>query len=76
MAASGLTEQTNYSDMRHVTAVADYAMALKQQLESVNEHSFNTFKLRVGKYFILIFDIRPHRSTVFSFSINLFKLQS
>ncbi|XP_050418343.2 adenylate cyclase type 5 isoform X2 [Patella vulgata] len=48
MAGSGLTPQTNHSDMRHVVAVVDYAFALKAQLKHVNEHSFNHFKMRVG----------------------------
>ena len=31
-----------------MTAMADYALRLKQQLSYVNEHSFNHFRLRVG----------------------------
>ncbi|XP_064118497.1 adenylate cyclase type 6-like isoform X1 [Macrobrachium nipponense] len=49
MAASGLTKASrdlkNYS---HVTAMADYALRLRDQLEYVNEHSFNNFKIRIG----------------------------
>ncbi|CAL4115515.1 unnamed protein product, partial [Meganyctiphanes norvegica] len=49
MAASGLTKATcdlkNYS---HVTAMANYALRLRAQLEYVNEHSFNNFKIRIG----------------------------
>ncbi|KAJ8314268.1 LOW QUALITY PROTEIN: hypothetical protein KUTeg_008829 [Tegillarca granosa] len=33
MAASGLTPQTNYSDMSHVIALADYIFAIKAQLQ-------------------------------------------
>ncbi|ESO82178.1 hypothetical protein LOTGIDRAFT_135033 [Lottia gigantea] len=48
MAGSGLTPQTNYSDLSHVEAVVSYAFAIKAQLQYVNEHSFNNFKMRVG----------------------------
>ena len=48
MAASGLTSDTTYGDMRHVCAVADFAFALKKQLDNVNENSWNHFKLRIG----------------------------
>lgn len=33
---------------KHVTAMADYALRLKEQLAEVNEHSFNTFRIRIG----------------------------
>ncbi|GFW75326.1 adenylate cyclase type 6 [Trichonephila clavipes] len=49
MAASGLTassvDMTNYT---HVTRMADFALRLKDQLDYVNVHSFNNFKIRVG----------------------------
>ncbi|XP_060081544.1 adenylate cyclase type 5-like [Ylistrum balloti] len=48
MAASGLTPQTNFSDMSHVIALAEYAFAIQAQLHYVNEHSFNNFKIRIG----------------------------
>ncbi|XP_043199303.1 adenylate cyclase type 5-like, partial [Amphibalanus amphitrite] len=49
MAASGLTEATcDLKNFRHVTAMADYALRLREQLAYVNEHSFNNFKIRVG----------------------------
>ena len=35
-------------DYKHVTAMADYALRIREQLASVNEHSFNNFRLRVG----------------------------
>ena len=31
--------------------MAEYAFRIKQQLNYVNEHSFNNFQLRVGKLF-------------------------
>lgn len=54
MAASGLTPDTNMPDMSHITALADFAFAIRTQLEYVNQHSFNNFKLRIGKFIILM----------------------
>lgn len=49
MAASGLTQNTcDMQDFRHVTAMADYALRLREQLAEVNEHSFNHFRIRIG----------------------------
>ena len=33
---------------RHVTAMADYALQIQEQLAEVNEHSFNHFRIRIG----------------------------
>lgn len=35
-------------EYKHVTAMADYALRLKELLEEVNEHSFNHFRIRIG----------------------------
>ncbi|XP_052746735.1 adenylate cyclase type 6 [Bicyclus anynana] len=49
MAASGLTAATrDLEGFRHVTAMADYALRLRDQLKYVNQHSFNTFNIRIG----------------------------
>ncbi|CAB3253389.1 unnamed protein product [Arctia plantaginis] len=49
MAASGLTAATrDLHGYRHVTAMADYALRLREQLQYVNEHSFNSFRIRIG----------------------------
>ncbi|ROT63899.1 Adenylate cyclase type 5 [Penaeus vannamei] len=49
MAAAGLTKSTrDLKNFRHVTAMADYALRIRDQLEYVNEHSFNNFKIRIG----------------------------
>ncbi|KAG0726896.1 Adenylate cyclase type 6 [Chionoecetes opilio] len=49
MAAAGLTQATrDLKTFGHVTAMADYALRLRDQLEYVNEHSFNNFKIRIG----------------------------
>lgn len=48
MAASGLADQTSTFDNSHVEAVATYALRIRDQLNYVNEHSFNNFKIRIG----------------------------
>ncbi|XP_045169674.2 adenylate cyclase type 5-like [Mercenaria mercenaria] len=48
MAASGLTPETSYEDMSHVVALTEYAFTIQEQLRSVNQHSFNNFKMRIG----------------------------
>ncbi|KAF7987644.1 hypothetical protein HCN44_003507 [Aphidius gifuensis] len=49
MAASGLTKSTrDTKDFKHVVAMADYALRIRDQLAYVNEHSFNNFRMRVG----------------------------
>lgn len=35
-------------DFKHVVAMADYALRIREQLAYVNEHSFNNFRMRVG----------------------------
>ena len=52
MAASGLTPETTFTDLTHITALADFAFALMAQLKFVNEHSFNNFRLRIGQYVV------------------------
>ncbi|EFX60032.1 hypothetical protein DAPPUDRAFT_9953, partial [Daphnia pulex] len=32
----------------HLTALTDFALAMKDRLDEVNRHSFNNFQLRVG----------------------------
>ncbi|VDK54419.1 unnamed protein product [Cylicostephanus goldi] len=46
MAASGLYGKTE--DNSHVVAVARFAQALLVKIQSINEHSFNNFDLRIG----------------------------
>ncbi|XP_076327017.1 adenylate cyclase type 5-like isoform X2 [Tachypleus tridentatus] len=49
MAASGLTSaSTDLASHSHITAMADFAIRLREQLDYVNEHSFNNFKIRIG----------------------------
>ncbi|KAE8742972.1 hypothetical protein FOCC_FOCC011402 [Frankliniella occidentalis] len=49
MAAAGLTPSTcDTQGLKHVTAMADFALRIREQLEYVNEHSFNNFRIRIG----------------------------
>ncbi|XP_047100932.1 adenylate cyclase type 5-like [Schistocerca piceifrons] len=49
MAASGLTKSMcDLKGYRHVSAMADYALRIREQLAYVNEHSFNNFRIRIG----------------------------
>lgn len=45
----GLTKATcDMKNFNHVTAMADYALRIREQLDYVNQHSFNNFKIRIG----------------------------
>lgn len=47
----GLTANTcDLIDFEHVTSMADYALRLFDQITNVNEHSFNNFRMRIGKF--------------------------
>ncbi|CAJ0581044.1 unnamed protein product, partial [Mesorhabditis spiculigera] len=46
MAASGLTGPADGD--AHIVAVAKYAQALLKKIKEINEHSFNSFNLRIG----------------------------
>jgi len=37
--------------------MADYALRLREQLDYVNEHSFNNFKIRIGIFLKFFFQI-------------------
>lgn len=50
MAASGLNASTyDKAGRSHIRALADYAMRLMDQMKYINEHSFNNFKMKIGK---------------------------
>uniref|UniRef100_A0A8C5EWT2 adenylate cyclase n=1 Tax=Gouania willdenowi TaxID=441366 RepID=A0A8C5EWT2_GOUWI len=50
MAASGLNDSTYDKEGRsHITALADYAMRLREQMKYINEHSFNNFQMKIGE---------------------------
>ncbi|XP_066865295.1 adenylate cyclase type 6 isoform X5 [Kogia breviceps] len=49
MAASGLNASTyDQVGRSHITALADYAMQLMEQMKHINEHSFNNFQMKIG----------------------------
>ncbi|XP_076361837.1 adenylate cyclase type 8-like isoform X2 [Tachypleus tridentatus] len=49
MAVSGLNPDDQEKDpWYHITALVDFALAMKKALEEVNTHSFNNFQLRIG----------------------------
>ena len=48
MAASGLNASTyDQVGRSHITALADYAMRLMEQMKHINEHSFNNFQMKL-----------------------------
>lgn len=50
MAASGLNDSTyDKAGRSHIRALADYSMRLMDQMKYINEHSFNNFKMKIGK---------------------------
>lgn len=56
MAASGLTGDT--LDNSHIVAVAKFAISLLALIDYINEHSFNSFNLRIGElHLITLFGI-------------------
>ncbi|KAM9406460.1 adenylate cyclase type 4-like isoform 1-T1 [Salvelinus alpinus] len=55
MAAAGLTNPAIGDERKdcdvsysHVRSMVEFAVALKNNLESINQHSVNSFKLRIG----------------------------
>nr|AAB26269.1 type VI adenylyl cyclase, type VI AC {EC 4.6.1.1} [human, HEL cells, Peptide Partial, 64 aa] [Homo sapiens] len=47
--ASGLNASTyDQVGRSHITALADYAMRLMEQMKHINEHSFNNFQMKIG----------------------------
>ena len=52
MAASGLSpdrDPTNPDIWSHLCSLAEFALAMKETIEKINIHSFNNFRLRIGK---------------------------
>jgi hypothetical protein len=46
-----MSSQGNEDEYLHLTALTDFALAMKDRLDEVNRHSFNNFQLRVGLLF-------------------------
>lgn len=50
MAASGLNPRDKGKTEGYLTnALVDFALSMREALEDVNTHSFNNFKIRIGK---------------------------
>lgn len=61
MAASGLNDTTYDKEGKsHITALADYAMKLMEQMKYINEHSFNNFQMKIGEYHNIGADLFSH----------------
>jgi hypothetical protein len=43
-----ISPQGSEDEYLHLTALTDFALAMKDRLDEVNRHSFNNFQLRVG----------------------------
>jgi hypothetical protein len=41
--------QEDRDEYLHLTALTDFAMAMKERLDEINRNSYNNFQLRVGK---------------------------
>lgn len=62
-ASGGGNAAIRHSTEENVVALADYALALRKQLQYVNEHSFNHFKLRLV---CMLLDILPGADRLFA----------
>lgn len=50
MAASGINPMESERDeLAHLCDLVDFAIEMKNKLDDINVHSFNTFQLRIGK---------------------------
>ena len=51
MAASGINPlESERDELAHLCDLVDFAIEMKNKLEDINVHSFNTFQLRIGKH--------------------------
>ena len=48
MAASGLAQGAAESSDGNIVTMAKFAFEIQKKLDSLNKHSFNEFKLRIG----------------------------
>ena len=56
MAASGINPQEDERDeLAHLCDLVDFAIEMRNKLEDINTHSFNTFQLRIGTCVLLSF---------------------
>ena len=55
MAASGINPMESERDeLAHLCDLVDFAIEMKNKLDDINVHSFNTFQLRIGKNTIVV----------------------
>ena len=60
MAASGINPQADERDeLAHLCDLVDFAIEMKNKLEDINLHSFNTFQLRIGKQITVLPTLLP-----------------
>ena len=58
MAASGINPlESERDELAHLCDLVDFAIEMKNKLEDINVHSFNTFQLRIGKHFRTSFQL-------------------
>ena len=56
MAASGINPlESERDELAHLCDLVDFAIEMKNKLDDINVHSFNTFQLRIGKYKSFLF---------------------
>lgn len=56
MAASGINPlESERDEFAHLCDLVDFAIEMKNKLEDINVHSFNTFQLRIGNYTTLFY---------------------
>ena len=49
MAASGINPlESERDELAHLCDLVDFAIEMKNKLDDINVHSFNTFQLRIG----------------------------
>ena len=61
MAASGINPlESERDELAHLCDLVDFAIEMKNKLEDINVHSFNTFQLRIGKHQFSMVQCDPH----------------
>ena len=45
-----LLQTKHYNNWKHLEDLTHFSIALKKKLNYINQHSFNSFQLRVGEY--------------------------
>lgn len=59
-----------HSTRRHMTALIEYAKALRVSIQNINENSYNNFMMRIGK-FILYFKMNIFIVVIIRIGINI-----